>query len=143
MPLTTIETEMVNNSSPINSQYSLGNMIQSLASGFIPTTGAPDSEEVGIMSHGSYRLSTVSSGIHRIATNVDIPIGARITAVNQTSGTTSYFLASSGGTWQLNATGGNVAILEPGDVLDIYKNDATGWLQINATGDVTGMQVNT
>lgn len=142
MPLTTIETEMVNNSSPIHNQYSLGNKLQSLASGFIPTTGAPDSEEVGIMSNGSYRLSTISSGIHRIAT-ADIAIGARITAVNQTSGTTSYFLASSGGTWSLNATGGNVAILEPGDVLDIYKNNATEWLQINATGDITGMQLNT
>lgn len=141
MPFTTIETELIDSMCPIVNQFKLAYKFQGLSSGFIPTTGAPDSEEVGIMSGGCYELSTVSSGIHKI-TSGDVAIGARITAVNLTSATTSYVLASSGSTNSL-VTSGNVAKLEPGEYIDLYKASATAWLMINDTGDITSIQNNT
>jgi len=142
--MTTVETELINETEPIRSMYKLGNKFQALASGLIPGQGTAASDGDGTMSGGYYELSTVSSGIHKIATDPSIPpYGSRVSAINLTSGTTSYFLASSGGTIQLNATGANVAILEPGDKIDVYRVGATAWTMINATADITGVQINT
>lgn len=157
MALTTVQTELINDASPVNNDYSIGDRIRYLTTaGAIEAAGNWDfnsyesyvSIDVASGATGSSDLTSTatqmwpwgfwkldsggSSVIHRVSS--DLTAGNRMTIFNPTTATTLYVVFSTNAGVTIHDTGACVAPLDAQEVLNLLAVSTVKWVNMCSSG---------
>lgn len=154
MALSTVQTEIVDASSPVHDQYSLGSRMRYLdtagqftgtldygaekynmteATVLADSTDFTDTTGSCINPYGFYIVDDTTAGSVRISTATPA-LGDHLVVVNMATGTTFFVCFSTGGTVTFHNTGDCYVEIEPGEVVNAVAVSTAQYISLFGSG---------